>query len=59
MTTIDHVWFITGASSGFGRAFASYAIDRGYRVVATARDVGQLETLVQPAPQRVLRSSST
>jgi NADP-dependent 3-hydroxy acid dehydrogenase YdfG len=32
------VWFITGASSGFGEAFARYALDRGYRVVATARD---------------------
>jgi NAD(P)-dependent dehydrogenase (short-subunit alcohol dehydrogenase family) len=31
-------WFITGASSGFGQAFATYALSRGYNVVATARD---------------------
>ena len=30
-------WFITGASSGFGMAFAQFALDRGDNVVATAR----------------------
>jgi NAD(P)-dependent dehydrogenase (short-subunit alcohol dehydrogenase family) len=40
------VWLITGASSGFGRALAEAALDRGDRVVATARDVGQLSDLV-------------
>jgi NAD(P)-dependent dehydrogenase (short-subunit alcohol dehydrogenase family) len=30
------VWFITGASSGVGRATAVAALDRGDRVVATA-----------------------
>jgi hypothetical protein len=29
-------WFITGTSSGFGHAFASYALEKGYNVVATA-----------------------
>ena len=33
----DRVWFITGASSGFGQAIAAAALDRGDRVVATAR----------------------
>jgi NAD(P)-dependent dehydrogenase (short-subunit alcohol dehydrogenase family) len=54
MSTSDTVWFITGASSGFGRAFAAYAIERGYRVAATARDVGHLAALVEQAPSRVM-----
>ena len=40
------VWLITGASSGLGRALANAALDRGERVVATARDrnsVAELE----------------
>jgi NAD(P)-dependent dehydrogenase (short-subunit alcohol dehydrogenase family) len=39
------VWFITGASSGFGRALADAALGRGDRVVATARDAGRLDDL--------------
>jgi NAD(P)-dependent dehydrogenase (short-subunit alcohol dehydrogenase family) len=48
------IWFITGASSGFGRAFAEHALARGYDVVATARNVAALDTLVATAPERVL-----
>lgn len=48
------VWFITGASSGFGRAFAQHALDRGYRVVATARSTARLADLAAAAPDRVL-----
>ena len=29
-------WFITGASSGFGTAFAQFALDRGDNVVVSA-----------------------
>jgi NAD(P)-dependent dehydrogenase (short-subunit alcohol dehydrogenase family) len=32
------VWFITGCSTGFGRELARYTLDRGYRVVVTARN---------------------
>ena len=39
-------WFITGASSGFGHAFASYALEKGYNVVATARNPSKLGSLV-------------
>jgi len=32
------VWLITGCSTGFGRHLAKILVERGYRVVATARD---------------------
>jgi NAD(P)-dependent dehydrogenase (short-subunit alcohol dehydrogenase family) len=48
------VWFITGASSGFGDAFARYALAGGDSVVATARDPARLAPLVKLAPDRVL-----
>jgi NAD(P)-dependent dehydrogenase (short-subunit alcohol dehydrogenase family) len=47
-------WFITGASSGFGLAFASYALTQDYNVVATARNVTKLDDLKARAPGRVL-----
>jgi NAD(P)-dependent dehydrogenase (short-subunit alcohol dehydrogenase family) len=48
------VWFITGASSGFGEAFARHAISQSYRVVATAREPSRLSALAALAPERVL-----
>jgi len=50
----NKVWFITGASSGFGEAFARYALEQGYSVVATARDVAKLSAVTAIAPERVL-----
>ena len=47
------VWFVTGASTGFGRAFAEHALERGHSVAATARDPGRLADLVALAPDRV------
>ena len=47
-------WSITGTSSGFGHAFASYALAKGYNVVATARNPAKLKDLVAQAPDRVL-----
>lgn len=38
-------WFITGCSSGFGRAIAEAALAAGHRVIATARDVRSLADL--------------
>ena len=54
MNTHGKVWFITGTSSGFGRAIAEEALARGERVVATARDPHSLSELVARAPERVL-----
>ncbi|HET6338194.1 MAG TPA: oxidoreductase [Polyangiales bacterium] len=48
------VWFITGASSGFGLALAEEVIARGDRVVAAARKVEPMRKLVERAPERVL-----
>lgn len=59
MTTIElpsptgMVWFVTGASTGFGRAFCEHALARGHSVVATARDPRRLADLVASAPERV------
>jgi NAD(P)-dependent dehydrogenase (short-subunit alcohol dehydrogenase family) len=39
------VWFITGTTSGFGRAIAEAALERGDSVVATARRTDALEDL--------------
>jgi NAD(P)-dependent dehydrogenase (short-subunit alcohol dehydrogenase family) len=41
----ERVWFITGASSGFGRALAEAAVTRGDSVVAAARSVEALDGL--------------
>ncbi len=48
------VWFITGASSGFGKALAEYAIAKGYKVVATARRKEKLDALKATAPHQVV-----
>ena len=45
MTTKN--WFITGCSSGFGRALAEAALARGQRVIATARDIRSIADLEQ------------
>ncbi len=37
------VWLITGCSSGFGREIAKAAINEGYAVTVTARDISSLE----------------
>ncbi|MFF2302047.1 oxidoreductase [Streptomyces sp. NPDC058128] len=47
------VWLITGANSGFGRAFAEAAIAAGDVVVAAARRTETLEDLVAAHPDQV------
>lgn len=54
MTQASKVWFITGTSKGFGRVWAEAALARGDRVVATARDIRALATLVEQFGERVL-----
>ncbi|NTS65096.1 SDR family NAD(P)-dependent oxidoreductase [Sphingomonas sp. HHU CXW] len=50
----DPVWFVTGCSTGFGRALAERVIARGWRVIATARGAGRVADLISLAPARVL-----
>jgi NAD(P)-dependent dehydrogenase (short-subunit alcohol dehydrogenase family) len=47
------VWLITGSSRGFGRALANAALEHGDRVVATARQPGELHDLVTRYGDRV------
>lgn len=53
-TADTKTWFVTGASSGFGRALAETTIARGDRVVVTARKPEALGDLVARAPDRVM-----
>jgi NAD(P)-dependent dehydrogenase (short-subunit alcohol dehydrogenase family) len=50
----EKVWFITGCSRGFGRLWAEAALERGDKVVATARDVGSLGGLAAAHPDTCL-----
>lgn len=51
---MDKTWLITGCSRGFGRTWALAALDRGDRVIATARDPGTLARLDADYGGRVL-----
>lgn len=48
------VWFITGASRGFGRIWAEAALERGDKVAATARNPASLDGLKQKYSESVL-----
>ena len=41
----EKIWFITGASRGFGREWTIAALERGDKVAATARDTSTLDDL--------------
>ncbi|MDP3071513.1 MAG: oxidoreductase [Opitutaceae bacterium] len=45
-SNLPPVWFITGCSSGLGRALALHVLARGHRLVATARNPDTLTDLV-------------
>ncbi|MYW97817.1 SDR family NAD(P)-dependent oxidoreductase [Amycolatopsis rubida] len=48
------VWFITGCSTGLGRALAAAVLERGLRAVVTARDPERVADLVSAHPGRAL-----
>lgn len=48
---MQRVWFITGASSGFGRALAEAVLHRGDRAVLSARRTAALESVSAGYPR--------
>jgi len=44
--TTSPVWFITGCSSGFGRALAQAVLAKGWRTVVTARNPAKVTDLI-------------
>ena len=50
--THNRVWFITGASTGFGRLLAEEVLRRGGRVIATARSLEKVADLEAMYPER-------
>jgi len=50
-------WFITGCSTGLGRALAEAVIGSGHNAVVTARDVKTVADLADAAPERVLAAA--
>ena len=47
-------WFITGCSTGLGRAFAEAVLDHGHNAVVTARDVSKVRDLAAKYPATAL-----
>lgn len=52
----QQTWFITGTSTGFGRLTAQKALEDGHKVVATCRDVSDIEDLGTDYEDRILRA---
>lgn len=50
----DRTWLITGCSSGFGRELAIQALQRGERVVLTARDPSKIAELANGYEEQTL-----
>ncbi len=52
---MSKVWFLTGCSTGFGHALCQKLLDRGDRVVATARRLSDLDDLHAKDADNLLR----
>ncbi|MCO5066869.1 MAG: SDR family NAD(P)-dependent oxidoreductase [Rhizobiaceae bacterium] len=50
----EKIWFVTGASRGFGRLWTEAALKRGDKVAATARKLEALKDLHEAYPDSVL-----
>jgi NAD(P)-dependent dehydrogenase (short-subunit alcohol dehydrogenase family) len=57
MDNSQKVWFITGASTGFGRILAEQVLAKGEKVVATARKLEQVADLTRTYPETALTVS--
>jgi NAD(P)-dependent dehydrogenase (short-subunit alcohol dehydrogenase family) len=53
-SSVNKVWFITGASRGFGRVWADAALKRGDQVAATARKLASIADLKEKYGANVL-----
>ncbi len=53
-TATTPVWMITGCSTGFGRELAQQLLERGNRVVLTARDPAAVQALAAAHPATAL-----
>jgi NAD(P)-dependent dehydrogenase (short-subunit alcohol dehydrogenase family) len=51
---MSKVWMITGCSTGFGRELATSALDKGYRVVVTARKTDDIQDIVSQYPDTAI-----
>ncbi len=54
MSALSKVWFITGASSGFGRALAEAVLEKGERAVLVARRAEALARLASAHADRAI-----
>jgi NADP-dependent 3-hydroxy acid dehydrogenase YdfG len=54
MATMKRIWFITGASSGFGKRLAEELLKTGNTVVATARNIDQVKEFETQYPGKAL-----
>ena len=53
-TESSPVWFITGCSTGLGRALSEAVLKHGHRVVVSARNPAQIQDIVAGYPQTSL-----
>lgn len=53
-TESSPVWFITGCSTGLGRALAEAVLKHGHRAIVTARNPAQIQDIVARYPQTSL-----
>ena len=52
--SLTPVWFITGASGGFGLEIAKLVLQQGYRAVLTARDPSRFADIVEQHPDNAI-----
>lgn len=52
MNNNEQVWFITGCSTGFGKALAIAVLERGYKAVMTARKMSDLDEVLAQFPNQ-------
>lgn len=52
--TMTKIWFITGSSRGLGRSLTAAVLAKGDKVAATARNLEQLNDLIEQYPGQIL-----